>query len=158
MAKKEKTLNPVLKNRCRLCGKTRNLTKTECCGNWICNDEDKYVMFSYARNSCHRNHKHYTLCAHHHTEEHDGDWKSCAQCRDSFVTEDYVWYGTNEYNFEKLPDPPAYEPTKCSQCATIISLSQDEYSILGKDYFCSECTDKRIMQRAEPTKVREHRR
>jgi hypothetical protein len=109
-------------------------------------------MFSYARNSCHRNHNHYTLCAHHHTEEHEGDWESCAQCRSSFTTEDYVWYGTNEYNFEKLPDPPAYEPTKCYQCATVIVLSEDEYSKLGKDYFCSECTDKRIMQRAEPTK------
>ena len=56
MAKKKKTLkNPVEKNRCGLCGKTRNLTKTECCDHWICDDEDKYVMFSYARNSCHRN-------------------------------------------------------------------------------------------------------
>jgi hypothetical protein len=153
MAKKKKTLKiPVQKNRCGLCRKTRNLTKTECCGNWICDDEHNYVMFSYARNSCHRNHNHYTLCAHHHTEEHEGDWESCAQCRSSFTTEDYVWYGTNEYNFEKLPDPPAYEPTKCYQCATVIVLSEDEYSKLGKDYFCSECTDKRIMQRAEPTK------
>ena len=24
---------------------TRNLTKTDCCQNWICDDEDKYVMF-----------------------------------------------------------------------------------------------------------------
>jgi hypothetical protein len=63
-----------------------------------------------------------------------------------------VWYGTNEYNFEKLPDPPAYEPTECSQCATVIVLSEDEYSKLGKDYFCSDCTDKRIMQRAERTR------
>lgn len=28
------------KPRCGLCGKTKNLTKTECCGNWICDDED----------------------------------------------------------------------------------------------------------------------
>jgi len=77
-----------------------------------------------------------TLCVHHHTEEHEGDWKSCAQCRSRFTTEDYVWYGTNAYNFEKLPHPPAYEPTtKCSQCATVIVLSEDEYSKLGKDYF-----------------------
>lgn len=68
-------------------------------------------MFSYARNSCHRNHNHYTLCAHHHNEEHDGEWKTCAKCRSSFTTENYVWYGTNEYNFEKFHDPPAYEPT-----------------------------------------------
>jgi hypothetical protein len=31
-----------------LCGKTKKLTKTECCGQWICDDEDKYVLFSYA--------------------------------------------------------------------------------------------------------------
>ena len=42
------------KPRCGLCGKTKNLTKTECCGNWICDDEHKYVMLSYARNSCYR--------------------------------------------------------------------------------------------------------
>ena len=51
--------------RCGLCGKTKNLTKMECCGNWICDDEHKYVMFSYARNSCHRNHLRYTLCGYH---------------------------------------------------------------------------------------------
>ncbi len=38
--------------RCGLCGKTKKLTKTECCDQWICDDEDKYVIFSYARNSC----------------------------------------------------------------------------------------------------------
>ena len=31
---------------CGLCGKTKKLTKTECCGNWICDDEHKYVVFS----------------------------------------------------------------------------------------------------------------
>jgi hypothetical protein len=148
---KKKPKNGVPKTRCGLCRKTRNLTKTDCCQNWICDDEDKYIMFSYARNSCHRNHNHYTLCAHHHNEEHEGDWQKCAKCRSSFVTEDYVWYGTNEYNFEKLPDPPAYEPTKCAQCATVIVLSEDEYSKLGKDYFCSDCTEKRLMQRAKET-------
>ena len=47
---------------CGLRGATTNLTKTECCGNWICDDEDQYVLFSYARNSCYRNHDRYTLC------------------------------------------------------------------------------------------------
>lgn len=136
-----------LKPKCGLCGKSRNLTQTGCCDNWICDDEHKYVMFSYARNSCHRNHSHYTLCAYHHTEEHEGDWKDCARCRRSFETEIYVWYGTNDYNFEKLPNPPAYEPTKCSQCSVIIVLSDDEYSRLGKEYFCGECTQKRMDQR-----------
>jgi hypothetical protein len=68
------------------------------------------------------------LCAHHHNEEHDGEWETRAECRSSFATEDYVGNGTNEYNFEKLPNPPSYEPTKCAQCETVISLSEDEYS------------------------------
>lgn len=36
--------------KCELCGKNKNLTKTECCGNWICDDVDEYIPFSYARN------------------------------------------------------------------------------------------------------------
>jgi len=50
---------------CGLCGKSEKLTRTECCGAWICDDEDKYVLFSYAYNSCYRNHSRYTLCASH---------------------------------------------------------------------------------------------
>ena len=154
--KKTKAGNAILKRKCGLCGKSRNLTKTDCCDNWICDDEHKYVIFSYARNSCHRNHSRYTLCAYHRTEEHDGDWKECAQCRRSFETEIYVWYGTNQYNFEKLPNPPAYKPTKCSQCGVIIVLSEDEYSSLGKEYFCGKCTQKRMRQRAHQTKGQDH--
>ena len=43
--------------RCGLCGKTENLVQTECCGNWICDDEENYVLFSFDTNSCYRNHK-----------------------------------------------------------------------------------------------------
>src|SRR3989338_8005647 len=68
-AKKGTSRKSAPKPRCGLCGKTRNLTKTECCGNWICDDEHKYVIFSYARNSCYRNHRRYTLCGSHHAEE-----------------------------------------------------------------------------------------
>ena len=151
-SKKSKAARPIIKPKCGLCGKTKNLTKTDCCANWICDDEHKYVLFSYARNSCRRNHGHYTLCAYHHTEKHNGNWKECAKCRSSFETEIYVWYGTNEYNFEKLPNPPTYEPTKCSQCGAIIILSDDEYSRLVKEYFCGACTRERIAQRASRTK------
>jgi hypothetical protein len=129
------------KPRCGLCGKTRNLTRTECCGNWICDDEHKYVLFSYARNSCHRNHRHYTLCAHHHAEGHKGDWKNCAECRRGMETEMYVWYGTNEYNFEKLPNPPAYEPTRCSKCGAVIVLADGGYSQRGSEYHCFRCSE-----------------
>ncbi len=133
--------------KCGLCGNTENLTRTECCGQWICDDEDQYVLFSYARNSCHRNHRRFTLCGYHHAEGHAGDWKTCPQCREAFPTELYVYYGTNEYNFEKLQNPPAYEPTRCAQCGRKISLGREGYSIMpGGDYICEMCSDKRLAQ------------
>ncbi len=126
--------------RCGLCGKTKNLVRTECCGNWICDDESTYVMFSYACNSCHRNHNRYTLCAHHHIEGHAGDWKTCRKCRAGCETEMYVWYGTNEYNFEKLESPPSFTPTHCAKCRAVISLANDGYSISAKGYLCDSCS------------------
>jgi hypothetical protein len=140
------------KPRCGLCGKNKKLTKTECCGNWICDDHDKYVLFSYARNSCHRNHDRYTLCSYHHNEGHAGHWKDCKKCRDSFETEIYVWYGTNEYNFEKLENPPKFEPKHCSGCGRVINLGTDGYSQLGKDYKCDTCTEKEMEKKMRRTK------
>jgi len=147
--RKEQT---AVKPKCGLCGKTRNLTKTDCCDNWICDDEDKYVMFSYAHSSCHRNHRRYTLCASHHNEEHNGDWRKCAKCRNDFDTEIYVWYGTNDYNFEKLANPPSYEPTRCSECGVIIVLSEGGYSTFGKKYFCEDCALKSTKMRLQSSK------
>jgi hypothetical protein len=137
---KKKSAKPQDKPRCGLCGKTKKLTRTECCGNWICDDEDQYVLFSYAYNSCSRNHRRYTLCASHFAEEHEGDWKDCPICRRSFKTEMYVWYGTNEFNFEKLPNPPSYEPTKCSRCGVVIKLGTDGYSINSNKFYCQRCS------------------
>lgn len=134
--------------RCGLCGKTKNLIRTHCCGNWICDDEGKYVIFSFARNSCHRNHDRYTLCASHFHEDHSGDWKTCQECRKSFGTEMYVWYGTNEYNFEKLGNPPAYEPTHCSKCGKVIKLGTDGYSLTGDRYMCESCSEREMYPRA----------
>ncbi len=137
--------------RCGLCGKTVNLTKTECCDQWICDDADQYVMFSYARNSCYRNHDRYTLCSYHYNEEHAGDWATCPECREDFENEIYVYYGTNEYNFRKLKDPPTFEPTRCARCNEIIVLSAGGYSMTGEDYFCASCsvieTEKRLRSR-----------
>ena len=126
--------------RCGLCRKgTKELTRTECCGGLICNDEGSYVLFSYSRNSCSRNHRRFTLCGYHHNEGHAGDWKSCAACRDEFELEMYVYYGTNTYNFEKLENPPAYEPTHCGACGRVIVLSEDAYSIGPNGYRCGAC-------------------
>jgi hypothetical protein len=126
--------------RCGLCGKTGNLTRTECCGNWICDDEDNYVLFSYARNSCHRNHDRYTLCASHYHEGHKGNWKDCPKCREGCETEMYVWYGTNEHNFEKLDNPPSYEPTLCTGCGRVIKLADGGYCVNSEGYFCHKCS------------------
>ena len=145
MTKRKKSIKKgqekSVKPKCGLCGKTTNLTKTECCGQWICVDEDQYVPFSYARNSCYRNHRRYTLCGYHYTEGHPGDWKACSKCRDDFETEMYVYYGTNEYNFEKLENPPDYEPTRCAKCNTIINLGKDAFSMKAEKYFCIKCSD-----------------
>jgi hypothetical protein len=129
-------------HRCGLCGKTGRLTKTECCDQWICDDEGSYVMFSYGRNSCSRNHRRYTLCAYHHGEGHAGDWRECQECRAGFETEIYVYYGTNEYNFVKLENPPAFEATLCSTCGEPLDLGEGGYSISGGKYSCLKCTSR----------------
>lgn len=122
--------------RCGLCGRARNLTRTECCNNWICNDADQYVLFSYARNSCYRNHDRYTLCSAHFNEGHKGPWQTCKKCLNSYETEMYVWYSTNEFNFEKLKNPPHFEPTYCAICHTRIALGNGGYSTKGDSYLC----------------------
>ena len=132
--------------RCGLCGKTKNLTKTECCGNWICDDEHKYVVFSYSHTSCSRNHHRYTLCGYHFEEGHARDWKDCRKCRKTFETEMYVYFGTNEYNFEVLPNPPTYEPTKCSGCEKVIVLGEGGYSMSSGQYWCDKCTVKQMKE------------
>lgn len=126
---------------CGLCGKSRKSRfKTDCCGNWVCGDESDYVLFSYSRNICSRNHRRFTLCGFHHTEEHPGDWKICQRCpKEIGEPEMYVWYGTNEYNFEHLANPPAFEPTRCAKCGKRIVLADGGYSSLRGVYTCDGC-------------------
>lgn len=127
--------------RCFICGKRTKLVKTGCCRKWICDDERKYALFSYARTSCHRNHDRYTLCAYHHDNGHKGDWKTCPACREAFKdqVEMFVWYGTNEYNWERLPDPPTYKPTTCAKCGGVIRLPDGGYSYGRDGYVCATC-------------------
>jgi hypothetical protein len=140
---KEKKNNTVVieEPKCGLCGKGGRLIKTACCDNWICDDADQYVMFSYARNSCWRNHDNYTVCAYHYHNEHQGDWLDCQECVDNFDTEDYVDMATNEYNFVKLQDPPHFEPTVCCKCGKVIKRNEEGYSRLGEDFTCDNCSD-----------------
>ena len=140
------------KPRCGLCGKTTGLTKAECCGQWICDDEDSYVLFSYAQNSCSRNHRRYTLCAFHFGEGHKGHWKDCELCRKSFETEIFVWYGTNEHNFEKLKNPPTFAPTLCDECGVRINLGTDGHSIGRGGTLCERCTNQDFRRRPSAPK------
>jgi hypothetical protein len=142
-AKKQKAETTA---KCGLCGKTKKLTKTECCGNWICDDEHKYVMFSYAHTSCHRNHRRYTLCAYHFDEGHEGHWKECKKCRKSFDTEMYVYYCTNEHNFEVLANPPTFKPTKCTDCGKVIIRTVEGYMESIEGIFCNRCTELRMRE------------
>jgi hypothetical protein len=143
--------------RCGLCGKTGQLIRTECCGHWICDDEASYRAFSYARNSCSRNHRRFTLCAFHSAEGHAGAWQNCAKCKKAFETEMYVYYGTNEYNFEVLPNPPEYAPTLCSECGRRIVLGDGGYSRLGNKFTCMNCGPfpLRVPKEKPPSKRRE---
>ena len=54
-------------------------------------------------------------------------------------TEMYVYYGTNEYNFEVLDNPPKYEKKKCCKCNRIIKLSEESVTIGKEGYTCSDC-------------------
>lgn len=131
---------PVERVRWGLCRKSRRLKVTECCGNPICDDASAYRPFSYARNSCSRNHERFTLCGFHHGEGHRGDWKTCKRCRKEIAElEMYVYYGTNAYNFETLPNPPAFEPTHCGACGRVIVLSEESYQRGRGGYRCADC-------------------
>lgn len=138
--KKEREIGASRRPRCGLCGATANLTKTPCCDNWICDDEDEYVLFSYERNSCFRNHRRYTLCGGHFEEGHSGRWQNCAKCREILEPEMYAYFGTNEYNFETLKNPPKYKPTRCRECGDVIVMAEGGYSYSGGAYYCYACT------------------
>lgn len=143
------TMKTITKPCCGLCGKAEKISKTSCCGQWICNDEENYKLFSYARNSCSRNHRRMTLCGFHSGEKHDASWQDCKQCRDMFPTEMYVWYGTNEYNFEKLKNPPHFEPTLCDGCGVRIHLGTEGYTQGPEGMFCERCTGRDRFERPE---------
>lgn len=135
----KQNLSPKQKQ-CGLCGATKKQIKMACCDNWICDDERNYVMFSYARNSCSRNHDRYTLCGSHYNEEHPGRWQECSKCKEAFEVEMYVYYGTNEYNFQKLSNPPKFKPTHCAECKRVINLGEGGYSMRGNNYYCMRCS------------------
>jgi hypothetical protein len=51
---------------------------------------------------------------------------------------------TNEHNFQKLPNLPAFEPTCCCHCSKVINLGEGGYSRSGGKYTCMECCSPEI--------------
>lgn len=128
---------------CGLCGKTKKLTKTPCCDNWICDDIDQYVLFSYQATSCYRNHDRYTLCSYHYHQNHSGKWQECQECKNEFQMENYVDFATNNFNFEKLANPPKII-IKCVNCGFESNSMQDFSLQTSKGFYC----DKKKCQKA----------
>ena len=126
------------KSICGLCGsKTKNLTKTHCCDNWICDGSDSNALFSCHSNSCYENHDCYTICAYHSNEKHKGEWQDCKKCKNSFDLPNYVDMGTNEYNFDVLQNPEKVTVT-CVNCGfTADSINGFAYQT-SKGHFCSK--------------------
>ena len=127
---------PGEEKRCFICGATKNLVRTECCGKWICDDEADYVLFSYARNSCHRNHRRFTLCAFHHDEGHKGDWKTCPKCRKMAEPEMVVWFGTNEFG-NRCPTREV-RPNEMQKVGNVISF-RGRLFLWQRRFTCSAC-------------------
>ncbi|KAF9476773.1 hypothetical protein BDN70DRAFT_151461 [Pholiota conissans] len=135
---------PDPKSYCGLCGKTGGpLRTTDCCGKTLCDDYEKYVMFTYSHDSCSRNHDRYTSCHSHHTEEHSGsDWKTCIECAEGFDPEFTAWYGTNNFNFldDILPNPPTFSPKYCKKCGKMVKQNAESNSRLpDRSILCSTC-------------------
>ncbi len=85
--------------KCGICGSTKNLEKTECCGEWVC--MDNAVAANGKTSKCHPFHRRYTICSYHHDLGHDGDWNDCQMCKDSFPKPVYVEMSENDYNFRR---------------------------------------------------------
>jgi hypothetical protein len=128
--------------KCELCGRRRLLIPTECCKRLVCGIAGPDGREKLTIGGCYRKHQRYSLCTHHFAEGHAGEWQTCAECRGDFGTEIYVWYGTNEHNFEKLENPPAFEPTLCAGCGKRIKLGTDAYQRSPDgSHRCDECWD-----------------
>ncbi len=115
---------PIAESKCGLCGKNNQesylvndvgLKQTDCCLNWVCDDQHKYQLCSFLQNSCDRNHAKYTLCGRHTGNFHKGDWKKCKKCPMEYTKIMYDDYATNKHNFEKLKIEK--DEIRCHSCS-----------------------------------------
>lgn len=124
---------PSKKKACGICGKTagknRKLMITECCDNWICDDELKY------KESCARAHRRESICGYHHIESHPGKWQDCNQCKEDGVEDEFP---INESFYEK-PPPKVSILLMRSSCECIFNMYVLENFILliSAEFFSS---------------------
>ena len=143
---------PTEQDKCGLCGKSnqqaflvneRGLTKTNCCSNWVCNDEHTYKLQSFLENSCFRNHNRYTMCASHYQAKHLGEWKNCNKCKLEHDKLSYEEMCTNKHNFEKLFIVNK-EEMRCYNCG-FKSFDMSDFAGSNLEATpCSCCARKRI--------------
>lgn len=109
------------KRACGICGATRKLMKSECCDNWICNDEHKY------KESCKRSHQKYSICGYHYFEKHPGKWQDCDKCKEDKVEDEFP---IKESFYEKPPPKVRYNILNTSALwLKILHVSNLEYNI-----------------------------
>lgn len=132
---------------CGLCGGRKPpFLITECCSRVVCCDHDNYVLMTYERNSCARNHSRYSMCSTHHNERHSGSWKTCQRCRGNYDPYDYYTYGTNSpdvpsrSNFpdDVLDEPPPPLPC-CAQCGRSVDTATEGHSFGAEGLTCMRC-------------------
>lgn len=107
---------------CAICAGQKNLERADCCGNWICNNEKDYQLYSYSRHFCSRSHRMYTCCGSHHAEGHKGDWRSCEPCTDRLGGARY--YATNVYNVTPALESPrgsTMVTAACTRCGVRVA-------------------------------------
>jgi hypothetical protein len=56
----------------------------------------------------------------------------------------YAWYVTNDYNFEKVANPPPFEPTLCDRCGKRIVLPEGGYVRGPGGIWCHACDERSL--------------
>ena len=122
------------------------LTRTNCCNNWICNDEHTYKLNTFSLHSCMRNHSKYTICALHYSNNHKGEWKKCQKCIGEYDKNVYNDRCTNKYNFE-TNNAVKKEKIFCCNCGFASLELSDFLGCVPNDeinyYFCRKPACKR---------------
>ncbi|GBF92203.1 hypothetical protein Rsub_05285 [Raphidocelis subcapitata] len=107
---------------CPLCLKSNGevaMTRTQCCGNALCDTSGEYVLMSYSRDFCERSHDRYTLCGYHGEErecDKSKDWRECPRCLSFGQLPDRLWRGLNAYNFCPLKSTDVPRHSRCDRC------------------------------------------